>query len=320
MRHLAIPGVILGLVLGVLSGGRAQPARVGLLGAAEPRFDEIAGRLRLGLQDHGHAPGSAEILEARVARGDRAAARAAVEALGRQRIQVLFAIGSELARLARQVSAELPIVFITPGDPVAGGLVASLAHPGGNMTGMTFEYPELAGKRLELLKEIVPSVRRVLVLYDPRDVSPRQGVAATREAAPKLGLALVEREVQSREDVTRGLEALQAADAFLVVPGGLTSGHYDEIIRAANAAKRPTVFHARTRTTTDALASYGASDVEVARQAARLVDRILRGAKAGELPVERPTRLELVINQKTAKALGVAVPQTILLRADRVIQ
>jgi putative ABC transport system substrate-binding protein len=185
---------------------------------------------------------------------------------------------------------------------------------------MTFEYPELSGKRLELLKEIAPRVRRVLVLHDPRDASPRQGLALARAVAPKLGLTLVERETRSRDEITRGLEALAEVHALLVIPGGLPSGHYQEIIRAANAKRIPTMFHARTKSTTDALATYGASDVEIARQAARLVDKILKGAKPGDLPVERPTKIGLVVNLKTAKALGLTLPQSVLIRADQVIQ
>ncbi len=299
---------------------QSRPARIGILGPAEPRFDEIAGGLRQGFRDQGHAEGSVEFLEGRVARGDRAGGRAAVEGFIHQRAQILFVIGSELAKLAREISRELPIVFLTPGDPVAAGLVASLAHPGGNITAMTFEYPELSGKRLELLKEMVPRIRRVLVLYDPRDASPRQGVAAAREAAAKLGISLVERETRNREEIVRGLDALTEADAVLGIPGGLPSAHHGQIIRAAHSARRPTIFHARTKATTDALASYGASDVDIARQAARLVDKILKGAKAGDLPVERPTKLEFVINLKTAKSLGLTISQSILVRADQVIQ
>lgn len=321
MPSVLLRSVLVALMVAwALTEGQGQPPRIGMLGPDEDRFDELAGGLRHGLRDHGHAEGAAEILEARVARGDRAGARAAAERLARQGAQVVFVIGSELARLARDASPTLPIVFLTPGDPVAVGLVSSLARPGGNVTGMTFEYPELAGKRLELLREMAPGVRRVLVLYDPRDASPRQGVAAAREAAPKLGMTLVERETRTREDVARGLQELGAVDAVLAIPGGLTSGHYEEIIRAANTARRPTMFHARTKSTADALASYGASDVDIARQAARLVDKILKGAKAGDLPVERPTKLNFVINLRTAKSLGLAIPQSVLLRADQAIQ
>jgi putative ABC transport system substrate-binding protein len=295
-------------------------ARVGILGPEEePRFSEIAGGLKEGLRDHGYSGESLQIAEGRVPRGDRAAARAATEKLVRQNPKVLFVIGSELAKMARQASAEIPVVFITPGDPVGAGLVASLARPGGNTTAMTFEYPELASKRLELLKEIVPKLRTVVVLYDPRDASPRQGATAARQSAPQLGITLVERETRSREEVTAALADLDG-DALLAVPGGLATAYYAEIIQAANRKRLATMFHARSGSTMEALATYGASDADIARQAARLIDKIIKGTKAGELPVERPTKLTFVINLKTAKQIGLTVPANVLARADQVIK
>jgi putative ABC transport system substrate-binding protein len=292
-------------------------ARIGLLGPSdEPRFTEMAAGLTRGLHEQGYDPATVQVLRSRVGRGDMTGARVAIEKLVQERVDVLFVIGSVLARLAREVTPALPIVFITPGDPVAGGLVASLARPGGNMTGLTFEYPELSGKRLELLRELVPTIRRVLVLYDPRDSSPRQGVAAAREAAPRLGLSLVEREVRTPEDIARGLGGLAEADALLEIPGGLPSGHVADMIRAAHARRIPTIFHTWTDNTKDTLVTYGVSDADTAQEAARLVAKILRGANAGDLPVERPTKIRLVINLKTAKALGLTVPPSVLARAD----
>ncbi|MBI4610272.1 MAG: ABC transporter substrate-binding protein [Candidatus Rokubacteria bacterium] len=325
---LAVVALTLTLACGVLGAPLAadgQPAaslrRVGLLGPAEePRFSEIAGSLKQGLREQGYAEDGVEILARRVRRGDKTGAQAAVEGLVRQRTEVLFVIGSVLAKEARQVAPKLPIVFLTPGDPVAAGLVSSLARPGGNMTAMTFEYPELSGKRLQLLKELAPGVRRVLALYDPRDASPRQGAAAAREAASVLGLTLVEREVRSPADVQRGLEALEKVDALLGIPGGLTAGYYEAMIRTAHAKKRPTIFQARTGSTADALATYGASDADIAREAARLVAKILLGANAGDLPVERPSKVRFVINLKTAKGLGLTIPPSVLIRADEVIE
>lgn len=296
-------------------------SRIGVLGAPEePRFSEVVGGLKQGLRELGYPEQAIEISEVRVSRRDRDKVGGMVKELVGQRVEVLFLIGSRLVKPARQAAPELPLVFLTPGDPVAAGFVSSLSRPGGNMTAMTFEYPELSGKRLELLKEMVPRVRRVLALYDPRDASPMQGLAAAREAAPKLGIIIVDREVRSREEITRGLESLGEVDAFLGIPGGLPTGHYQGIISAANGKRRPTMFHARTGSTMNALATYGASDAETARQAARLIDKILKGANAGELPVERPTKLEMVINLKTAKQIGLTIPPNVLARADKVIR
>jgi putative tryptophan/tyrosine transport system substrate-binding protein len=320
-RREFLAGLVLTIMVpGAQSRQTGNVYRVAILGPAEePRFSQMASGLRRGLGEHGHESGL-EIIEEKVARGDRAGARAAVERLVSRQTTALFVIGSELARIAREVSPELQIVFVTPGDPVAAGLVASLARPGGNTTAMTFEFPELSAKRLEFLKTLSPRVQRVLVLYDPRDASPRQGVAYAREAALQLGLTLIEREVRDRNDLERGVAALAETDAFLAVPGGFPSAHLGEIVRAANAKRIITFLHSRTDQTAEALASYGASEAEIARQATRLVDKILRGASAGDLPVERPTKLEFVINLKTAKALGIAIPPSLLARADEVIE
>lgn len=282
--------------------------------AEEPRFSEMTAGLRRRLHDLGFA--GPPLIEVRVARGDAHAVKARVADAIRRDAAVLFVIGSELAKLARQASSDIPIVFVTPGDPVAAGIVQSLARPGGNTTAMTFEFPELSAKRLELLHALSAGVRRVLVFYDPRDASPRQGLAAAREAAAKLGLTLIERETKSDVEIA----APAAGDAVLAIPGGATSAQYAAIIRAAHGRRLPTFFPSRTGGSAEALASYGASDVTVAREAARLVDKILRGEKAGELPVERPARFEFVINLKTAKAIGVEVPPTMLARADAVIE
>jgi putative ABC transport system substrate-binding protein len=322
VKRLAVALLALFLLAAPLAAeAQSRQARIGFLGPSEdPRFSEIATGLTRGLHEQGYDPATVLILQSRVGRGDMAGARAAVERLVQERVDVLFVIGSVLAKLARDVAPALSIVFLTPGDPVAGGLVASLARPGRNMTGLTFEYPELSGKRLELAKELVPTVRRVLVLYDPRDASPRQGLAAAREAAPRLGLSLVEREVRTPEQIARGLEGLAEADALLEIPGGVPSGHVGAMIRAAHLRRIPTIFHTRTENTKDALLTYGASDADTAREAARLTAKILRGANAGDLPVERPTKITLVINLKTAKALGLTIPPSVLARADEIIQ
>jgi putative ABC transport system substrate-binding protein len=322
MKRLAVALIAFGLLAAPTDDeAQTRPRRVGLLGPAEePRFSEIGGGLRRGLREQGFPDDAVEILGGRVERGDRAGARAAVQDFVRRGTDVAFVIGSVLAKVVREVAPELPIVFVTPGDPVAAGLVSSFARPGGNMTAMTFEYPELSGKRLELLRELAPSVRRVLVLYDPRDPSPLQGVVAARKAAPLLGITLFEREARALDEIRHGLAALGEVDALLGISGGLTSAHYATVIRAAHARKRPTVFPARTESTKEALATYGANDANVAQEAARLVAKILRGANAGELPIERPTRLSHVINLKTAKALGLTIPQSVLLRADEIIQ
>jgi len=294
---------------------------IGVIGAPEePRFSEIVAGLKKGLGQLGYAPTAIVVHETKIVRAEEKSAKSVIEALLRQKAQVLFLIGSRLLNTVREASADVPVVFITPGDPVAAGLVASLARPGGNTTAMTFEFPELSGKRLELLKELAPPIRRVVAIYDPRDASPRQGIMAARQAAPGLGLTLVEREARSREDFVQGLQSMEGADAYLSIPGGLPTGFYREATRVVNAKRLPAIFHSRSGSTVDALASYGANDAQVAHDAARLMVKILKGANTGELPVERPTKFELVINLKTAKQIGLAIPSNVLARADTVIR
>lgn len=319
MNHL-IAACVLMLALAAPASSQ-NSVRVGLLGPdEEPRFSQIADGLKQGLLEQGYASTRIEIVEMRVPRGDDGPALTTLEKLAGQRLAVLFAIGSNLARRARHQSASLPIVFITPGDPVAAGVVQSLARPGSNMTALTFEYPELSAKRLELLRDLAPGLRRVLVLYDPRDSSPRQGAQAARAAADILGLTLVEVQVRDRKDIDEGLKKLDDVDAVLGIPGGVTTGHYEAMIAAANARRRPTILFAHSPSTQDALLSYGASDTEVARQAARAVVKVLEGINAGDLPVERPAKLTLVVNLRTARALGLAIPPSVMLRADRIIE
>jgi putative ABC transport system substrate-binding protein len=320
-------GPVFGLTLCALlfapyGAARAQPdLRIAIIGAPEePRFSEVVAGLSKGLSELGYAPPSLVIRSAKIARAEEHRAKPLIAGLLSDRVRIFFLIGSRLLKPVREVSREVPVVFITPGDPVASGLVASLARPGGNTTAMTFEYPELSGKRLELLKEIAPEVRRVLALYDSRDPSPRQGIEATRLAAPNLGITLLEREARTLDEFRRGMKAIDEADAYLSIPGGFPTGYYDEITRLINAKRVPGIFHARMGSTADALASYGASDSQVAHDAARLMDKIAKGANAGELPVERPTKLDLIINLKTAKQIGFTVPPNVLARADRVIR
>lgn len=269
----------------------------------EPRFTNLLQGLRQGLHAAGAAAGDVSIVEHRVARGDTAQARNAAASLRAANAQVAFVVGTELTRSLRSAAQRLPIVFITPGDPVRAGLAASLARPGNHLTGMTFEFAELSAKRLELLKEIAPKARRVGVVFDPRDNSPRQGFATAQEGTARLGVQLVEIDV---ETLMRGEQPGTRAgkvDGLLLIPGGATSRAIDIALKFAAAQRIASVVWSRNEGSRDATLSYGVSDVEVARSAARLVLRVLEGQPAGELPIEQPTRFELVINMKAAKAL-----------------
>jgi putative tryptophan/tyrosine transport system substrate-binding protein len=331
MQLLALPKRLLVLIFmlmhlgfGVATEAAAREfgiIRVAILGPAEePRFSQMADGFRRGLRDQGYAEANIDIVEQKVARGDMDATRRAVKGIAQQRVAAVFVIGSEIARVVRDSAPDLQTVFVTPGDPVAVGLAASLARPGGNATALTFEFPELSGKRIELLKGFKPKVRQVLALYDPGDSSPRQGIEYAREAARALGISLIERKVRNKTELDDALAILSEADGLVAIPGGAPSAYYSQIIEAANTHKVATLFPSRTAATVNALATYGSQDEDVARDAARLVDKIIKGERAGELPIERPTKLKFSVNLKTARVIGIEVPALLIARADEVIE
>ncbi len=299
----------------------ADVVRIGFLAPdEEPRYSQLLAGLRQGLRDLGHRDSELIVHQQRVTRGDKTRAAASAKTLQRDEVRVAFVVGTELSRIVREAVPELPVVFITPGDPVRIGLVASLARPGGNITGMTFEYPELMGKRLELMREVAPLARRIGVLYDRRDASPRQGFAGAREAAARLRVTLLELLVEDVQFDSKAVGAHGKFDGLLVVPGGAVSLVSAQVIEHVHRERAVSVVSSRTVATQDALLSYGSSDVDVAREAARLVDRIAKGQRAADLPVERPTRLKLSVNARVARTLGITIPQSVLVRADEVIE
>jgi putative tryptophan/tyrosine transport system substrate-binding protein len=316
----AMIGVALALTIstGVAS---AAPALIGFLAPdEEPRYTNLLLGLRQGLQAAGVGVDSVTIVEHRVRRGDQAQALGAAESLRAGHVRLAFVVGTELTKSIRSVTNELPIVFITPGDPVRAGLAANLARPGNNLTGMTFEFAELSAKRLELLKEIVPAARRVGVVFDPRDRSPQQSFVAVTEAAARLDIQLVELDADS-VGRSAGLAArVGKLDGLILIPGGAIAMAIEPALALAAAQRIVSIGWVRNEATRGMTLSYGVNDVEVARNAARLVARVLRGQPAGNLPIEQPTRFELVVNLKAAKALGITIPQSVLLRADEVIQ
>ncbi len=210
----------------------------------------------------------------------------------------------------------------SPGDPVAGGLVESLARPGGNVTGLSQIAPEMAGKRLEVLKEIVPKLSRVAVLWNPQGTTSRLSWKELQLPARELGIQLHSAEVRSFSDFARALEDANAAraGALALMPDPLLAANLKEVADLAVNNRLPSIFHLREFTDAGGLVAYGPDRSDMFRRAATYVDKILKGAKPGDLPIEQPTKFELVINLKTAKALGLTIPPSLLLRADQVIE
>jgi ABC-type uncharacterized transport system substrate-binding protein len=238
----------------------------------------------------------------------------------RLKVDVIVTSGTAVPTV-KQATAVIPIVFAIAIDPVGTGFVASLARPGGNVTGLSVQQTDIAGKRLELLREVVPRLRRLAIMVD---VGFAQGVLEMGEVkatAHTLGLEVTPLEIRRAEDIAPAFEALKAqADALYVAVNALVTTNRTRIITLALGARLPTIFNTRDFVQAGALMSYGPNYPDMFRRTADLVDKILRGTKPGDIPVEQPTKFELVINLTTAKALGLTIPELFLLRADEVIE
>jgi putative ABC transport system substrate-binding protein len=239
----------------------------------------------------------------------------------RLKVAVIVTGGTAATSAAKQATSAIPIVFGTAGDPVRLGLVASLARPGGNITGMSNQSADLPGKRLELLRDLVPGLRRLAVMAN---LEARIGVLEMDEvqaAAQKLGLEVIPLELRRAEDIVPALESVKGhADGLYVVTEPLVNSNRIKINTLANAERLPTVHGEKAYVEAGGLMSYGPNYPELFRRAAEQVDKILRGTKPADLPVEQPTKFDLAINMTTAKALGIAVPSSLLTQADDVIE
>jgi putative ABC transport system substrate-binding protein len=238
----------------------------------------------------------------------------------RLKVDVIVTNGTA-APTVRQVTSVIPIIFPMGIDPVAGGLITSLARPGGNVTGLSVQQTDIAGKRLEFLRELVPRLRRLAVIFDVGFPQAVLEVAEVQAAARTLGIEVAPLEIHRAEDITPAFEALKArADALYVVVNALVVANRTRIITLALGSRLPTIFNTREFVQAGGLMSYGPNYPDMFRRTADLVDKILRGTKPGDIPVEQPTKFEFVLNLTTAKALGLTIPEAFLLRADEVIE
>jgi putative ABC transport system substrate-binding protein len=298
---------------------QARVYRVGVVIQGGPYFSAIDG-LRDGLRELGLEEGTHFVLHVRDAKGDLKSVEAAARSLEGEKVDLIYAVASSVTLAAKRATKSVPIVFFAGTDPVALGLVESFRKPGGRLTGIHGQYTDLTAKRLELLKEMLPRLRRVVTFY--RRDNPSQALKRVRDAARQLKLGLVERPVGSVEDLRAGLRALRPgeADAFFYIGDAMVFSQAELIIDTAKAKRLPTMFQDKETAARGALASYGLSYYTIGRLSAKLVQRVLLGANPGELPVEQLDRLHFVINLKTAKALGLTIPQSALARADEVVE
>jgi len=323
---LALRLVLLALLLVPLAVD-AQPAGKPLrIGALWPGSDRASApyldAFRNGLSELGWVDGQNIKIENRYAQesGERLAQFA--DELARAEVNLIVAARGQATRAARKATRTIPIVFVAPSDPVGTGIVASLAHPGGNATGLTLISPDLGGKRLQLLKEIAPVVARVAVLWNPTDPGKALEFRETGAGARTLGIALQSIEVKQPADFDGAFAAIASArpDALVTLAEPLTIAHRSRIIDFVTRSKLPSMFELREFVDSGGLIAYGPNLLDLFRRAAIYVDKILKSAKPADLPVEQPTTFELVINLKTAKALGLTIPQPLLLRADHVVE
>jgi putative ABC transport system substrate-binding protein len=304
----------------------AQPAgkvaRIGYLGSGSPASG-FHDALLAGLRDLGWVEGQNFVVDYRFAEGRFERLPGLATELARSNVDLIVAQPTPAALAARDATRTIPIVMVNVGDPVGVGLVASLSRPGGNVTGTAFDVGlETFSKALQLLKEAVPGTRRVAVLTNPANPAQALAISNIKAAARSLGLRLLFVDVRDPDELAGAFAriAKDRADAVFVVAESLFLANRARLAELALAHALPSMFGARQNVDAGGLVSYGPSLTHTSRRAATFVDKILKGAKPGELPVEQPTKFELVVNLKTAKTLGLAVPRSVLLRADAIIE
>jgi putative ABC transport system substrate-binding protein len=277
---------------------------------------------RAGLKELGYIEGKNIVIEYRWAEGNVNRLRELAAELVRLNVDVIVVGGSSTVLAAKQATSSIPIVMTQAGDPVAVGVVASLARPGGNVTGLTSLSPDLSGKRLEVLTETVPRLSRVAVLWNPTDPGNVRNLKETQAAAQALKLQVQSLEVRSLTDLDNAFESAkrEAARALIATRNGLITGNRKRIAELAVKGRLPTMLPGAEFAEAGGLMSYAPNFAENHRRAATYVDKILKGAKPADLPVEQPTKFEFIINLKTAKQIGLTIPPNVLGRADKVIR
>jgi putative ABC transport system substrate-binding protein len=311
-------------ILASVHPAQAQQAKVYRVGVflEGGSFSAVVDGLRDGLKELGFAEGKQYVLEIRDLKGDRKAAEEAARGLERGKVDLMYAVATSVAVAVKQATVVIPIVFAVGSDPIVAGLVESFAKPGGRVTGVHYLSTDLTAKRLEILKEMLPKLHKVVTFYDPSNGVALAAAKSAQEAGRQLKIEIVERHVASVKELRLGLMALKAqdGDAYFFTPDAMVASQAQLIIDTAGAKKLPTMFHEPSLVTQGALVSYGVSYHEVGRLSAKYVQRVLTGTSPQDLPVESLSRLGLVVNLKTARELGLTIPQSVLIRADEVIR
>jgi len=318
-------GAFLAGPLAVIAQQAGKMRRIGVLsgtGAANPDTQANIAAFVKSLQSFGWTVGAGVTIDYRWSAGDPARARLYAKELVALAPDVILASGYAPVAALHKESVTIPIVFTRLSDPVGQGLVASLAHPGGNVTGFTNFDVAMGGKWLQILKEVAPSIARVAVLANPETSTLNAWFRSIKAVAGSLAIELVAAPVRDQDGIERAIKEIgrKAGGGLIIPPDGFTIEHRAEVITLAAKFRVPAIYPFRVFAANGGLVSYGVDTDEQFRQAASYIDRILRGARPADLPVQQPNKFEMVINLNTAKALGLNVPQAMLSRADEVIQ
>jgi putative ABC transport system substrate-binding protein len=317
-------GLIGAAVVWPLTAQAQKPGRrpiIGVLGTASAsNWSSWMAAFVQRLHDLGWIEGRTVDIEYRWSDGRPARMTEIAAELVRLNVDVIVTAAGAVAAV-KQATSEIPTVFAIANQPVANGLIASLARPGGNVTGLSTQGMDVAGKRFELLREIVPGLRRLAILANAEYSDAMSEMREVETMARKLDLEVLRLEIRRADDIAPGFERLAGkADALYVAVDGLVGANSTRIIASALSARLPMIFNTRAYAEAGALVAYGPNFPDLFRRAAEYVDKILRGAKPENMPVEQPTRFDLTVNLKTAKALGLEIPATLLARADEVIE
>jgi putative ABC transport system substrate-binding protein len=324
-RRLALAALGLSLVAAPISG-EAQKAgkvyRIGVLDPAPAAPNANIDAFRQRLRELGYVEGQNVVLEYRSAGGRPNAFPALAEELVRLKVDLILTRGTAAVTAAKNATSTIPIVMAASGDPLGTGVVSGLARPGGNVTGLSALAAEVSGKRLQLLKETVPGIRRIAAVLDKGTGFMPQQWRSTEQSARAMGIEPRLVEIEKAEDLRPAFDAVvkHRADAVVVGLGPVMQGNVARIVELATKHRLPSVFTSREMVDAGGLMAYGVSYPDAYRRAATYVDKIFKGAKPADLPIEQPTKFEFVLNLKTAKALGITIPHAVLLRADEVLR
>jgi putative tryptophan/tyrosine transport system substrate-binding protein len=300
---------------------QAKVYRVGVIHQGGP-YGAVVDGLRDGLRQLGYEDGKQILLEIRDTKSDPKLAEEAARTFERDKVNLIYAVTTLVTTAVKNVTSHTPIVFSVGSDPVGSGLVQSFGKPGGRLTGVQYSTTDLTGKRLEILKEILPKLSRVVTFYNPSNRMAMEAAALAREAARQFRVQLIERHTASVEELQQRLGAFKAgeADAYFYISDGMLTSHAQLVIDMATSKRLPTMFSEQSVVAMGGLASYGQNFYEIGRLSAKYVQKVMTGAHPQDLRIEVVDKFELVINLKTAKQIGITIPPNVLARAEKVLK